>query len=796
MHYLEVVCCGARLGVAATAGVLIPAVVWRRAGGRPLAYAVLLCGIAVVAGQEALRLAAAVAPRGGLAVAFGPVVPALEAIGFGGILVGFLGLMDDLAHSLRRRERLADEARARAAEAHLHKAQLKAILDSATDYCILTCDVVGRITSYSTGGERVLGWRAEEVVGRASLEVFRAQGASVTVEELLRQVRRRGHLERKLPLRRKDGRVIAALVTLSPLAGSGDRPDGFVVVAKDITEMEAARETLRRERDFMRGIIETGGLFIVGINLADGRITLFNHGAEKISGWSRDEVVGRPFAEVFVEAPRRPRMERLLEAIRRGDRTSVGQHESVILTKGGRRRCISWAYSATSDEEGRRGYVVAFGQDVTARRRIQASLRRAKRELEVANRSLARLASTDYLTGLLNRRQADQLLHRELARARRAASPLTVVMMDLDRFKAINDTRGHEAGDRCLQHVGALLRERLRATDVVARYGGEEFLLVLPETGIEEAAVLVDQLRRRVMDQPAVHGDEPIRLTLSAGLAAFELHRPADAETLVRRADEAMYCAKNLGGNRVVIWDDIERDAVEPSLTATERARQLRQRVESLSRSNRQTFLENLYRLVDAVEARSPYNVGHSRHVAAYAEAIARELGLEPGEVEVVRRAARLQNLGKAAIPEEVIWKDAPLTKRDWALVCQHPAATVKILEHLSFLHREVNLIRHHHERPDGRGYPDGLMGEAIPLGSRIMAVAEALDAMTRPRPHRPALSLTDALDQLRGGALRQFDRRVVEATALAAAKAPDWPLAAALEPAPEPTAAQGAGAS
>jgi len=404
---------------------------------------------------------------------------------------------------------------------------------------------------------------------------------------------------------------------------------------------------------------------------------------------------------------------------------------------------------------------------------------KVKAELERANEELARLATTDYLTGLINRRQAVLLLEHEILRTRRSGKPVSVVLMDLDHFKIINDTHGHEAGDDVLRHVANTMRIRLRASDVIARYGGEEFLLVLPESNLEGAAKVAEGLRRCLYDTPAMYGDVTIRVSSSFGVAVLEPRDEQGCDALVRMADEAMYCAKNLGGNRVVTWNLVREGQMEPSLAASREVLGLEKRVEAIAQHTDEVVLEDIFRLVGSLDARSPYSRGQSWHVALYATAIAREMGLLPEVVEVVYRAAMLRDIGRNAISSEVLWKAGPLSKAEWAIVCQHPVVSIRVLSRLKFLQEEPVIIRHHHERLDGRGYPDGLSGEAIPLESRILAAAEALEAMTRARPHRPALTLADALQQLRGGAPQQFDPAVVAAAERAAAKAADWPLAA-----------------
>jgi len=184
-------------------------------------------------------------------------------------------------------------------------------------------------------------------------------------------------------------------------------------------------------------------------------------------------------------------------------------------------------------------------------RQLQDSLEKAKIDLERANAELEQLAATDALTGLLNRRQAHLLFDHILAAARRSSAPIGVILMDLDHFKTINDTYGHDAGDAALRHVAVLFQARLRASDIVARYGGEEFLFVLPETDAEGALCVAEDLRRRIHDQPLLWNGVPLCLSASFGVIVSEPHEDLDVKELCSFADEAMYEAKRLGGNRV-----------------------------------------------------------------------------------------------------------------------------------------------------------------------------------------------------------------------------------------------------
>lgn len=326
---------------------------------------------------------------------------------------------------------------------------------------------------------------------------------------------------------------------------------GFLSVVRDVRRGQNA---LRSERDFIRGIIETNEVLIMGLDLEHGRIIIFNKGAERITGYRRQEVLGRPYREVFLAPEDRPEAVRVREGMRSGRLREVGVHEHHVIIKSGERRLISWTYTVCHEESGRQAHVVGFGHDVTEQRQMQQRLEKAKADLERANQELDRLASTDYLTGLINRRLAETLLDREVVRMRRQRTALGVILMDLDGFKAVNDTHGHEAGDAALKHVARLLGRRLRATDVAARYGGDEFFLIFAQTGAAGAASLAEVVRDLIEKNPLVWQGTQVPLAASLGLAACEAGEFVVAEDLVRRADEAMYCAKRLGGNRVATW--------------------------------------------------------------------------------------------------------------------------------------------------------------------------------------------------------------------------------------------------
>ena len=399
-------------------------------------------------------------------------------------------------------------------------------------------------------------------------------------------------------------------------------------------------------------------------------------------------------------------------------------------------------------------------------RRLAAELLEANRRLEGANAQLAALATTDELTGLTNRRRLVEILKVEMERVRRHGTNLAVAMLDVDHFKAINDAFGHAFGDRALAEIALLLKAEGRATDTVARYGGEEFVVLMPDTRAEEAYRAAERIRRRIAGETISDAGQTVALTVSLGISAAEGDGLVTAETLVRQADEALYMAKQSGRNCTRSWTDVAADRENQTPDSSDQVEAIRQQVTSLSLQARDAFVNTMLGIVHAIEARDWYACGHSENVAFYAVGIAETLGLPPRKVEVVRCAAVVHDAGRIGVPASIFCKTGALTADERRIIQQHPLIGVRILDEMQFLQREIPIVRHHHEHWDGQGYPDGLSGRAIPLGARILAVADAFDAITSDRPYRPSRTVAEAVGIIREESGRQFDPAMVDALA------------------------------
>ncbi len=352
-----------------------------------------------------------------------------------------------------------------------------------------------------------------------------------------------------------------------------------------------------------------------------------------------------------------------------------------------------------------------------------------------------RLAATDPLTGVWNRRHIQERLGIEVARARRFGHELSVLVMDIDKLKLFNDTYGHPAGDKVIRTVAEAVLTSCREVDVVGRYGGDEFAVILPEAGAQGATMVAGRILAALKRESfaALDGTKvPIRVSI--GAASY----PSDsdeADRLFSLADAAMYRVKVAGGGQFASLM-VGPEGVPEELTAP---------------------FDVLLGLLIAVDTKDRYTFKHSQEVTERALALAQKVGLSEEEMRALEIAGKLHDIGKIGIPTNVLRKPGALTPEEWRMIREHPHLGYLILQQLPQMEVILDAVLHHHERWDGKGYPDEMEGEQIPKLARMLAIADAYSAMLTDRPYRKALSEEEALQEIQNCAGTQFDPELAE---------------------------------
>jgi diguanylate cyclase (GGDEF)-like protein len=385
-------------------------------------------------------------------------------------------------------------------------------------------------------------------------------------------------------------------------------------------------------------------------------------------------------------------------------------------------------------------------------------------------------ATRDPLTGLRNLRAFHQRLDLEVARSERESRPLSLLMLDIDYLKRVNDAFGHLAGDGVLRTIATILSEQVREVDFVARYGGEEFAILLTGAEIDRAQKIAERICTAISESEHSGIDAPI--TASIGVATY----PHDATTprdLVHQADQALYYSKYRGRNRITIYDHLHRKASEDEVQ-----RELVQAFTSVSlerhfshddprigaiRDRLSLFtsdsdiIDNLDDIIEslttAMHARDTYTRHHLEQAAALSDLFLGYLSVEDGERRTIRIACMLHDIGKLGVPQDILQKSEFLTREEYEIVRKHPEIGARILEPLRPFSSAVPCIRHHHERWDGKGYPEGLRGADIPFGARVVSLVDSFHAMVSKRPYQSRVKgLGYAREEIRRNAGTQFD--------------------------------------
>lgn len=336
-----------------------------------------------------------------------------------------------------------------------------------------------------------------------------------------------------------------------------------------------------------------------------------------------------------------------------------------------------------------------------------------------------------------------------------------MLMFDLDRFHELVEDPADDLADLALEWFGNCLRHALRQKDLIARVHTDRYVAALPGIRMAAAREFAHRCRHVMHAHPLQRGDERIEVGVSIAIVESTAGFIESVHQLLRRARLVLEHCKLTGGNRTLSADDLDELRPKPDELTPLNIERWKHWIRRQREDLRRTVVASTRSLVAAVEAKDPHTRAHSLTVSRYAEALARRMRIGELAMDTLRSAALLHDVGKIGVPDAILTKPSSLTADEFLVIKRHPQTALEILEHASHIVDERPLILHHHERHDGTGYPSGLGGDRIPIGARVLAVADAIDAMASPRAYKHAYGIDRIRHELRAGSGRQFDPAV-----------------------------------
>lgn len=383
--------------------------------------------------------------------------------------------------------------------------------------------------------------------------------------------------------------------------------------------------------------------------------------------------------------------------------------------------------------------------------------------------------NTDTLTLLYNHRGFQEILTNEISRAKLNKQQLSVMMLDINNITKINRELGHAKGDEVIKLVADKVRQNVREGDIAGRYGGDELAIILPNTSSEQAKYVAEYLTYSLS---CCFIDEIGPIKVSVGVATYP-DCTMDKEKLLILAEQAMYISKAKGykdGMSAIIsssdfnfWDNIALKSYAEVISKRHSQLGINFEEELIEKFNEDHDIsdsriwEVATSLAGAIDAKDPYTKGHSTSVSKFSEALARAINLPEKEIERITLGALLHDVGKIGIPESVLKKEGPLSDEEWVIMKQHPViGSEKVLQPNPNLRDLIPIVKYHHERIDGKGYPEGLSNGDIPLAAKIVAIADTYHALISDRPYRKGMNIEKAFEILEEGAGTQWDADLV----------------------------------
>ncbi|WP_069998494.1 PAS domain S-box protein [Cellulosilyticum sp. I15G10I2] len=570
-------------------------------------------------------------------------------------------------------------------------------------------DLVNDTIYLSPGFKKMFGYSDQELPN--SLEAWQRLIYAEDLENMLQCLNRHINSLGETPFynevrcKHKDGSTMWVISAGHIVESDENIPLRMAGCHINITERKELERSLEEERGLLKATMLSMGDGIISVDINE-KVKMMNPIAEKLTGWTQADAYGKSFEEVFniINEHTREKCENpVRKVLETGQNMEIVKH-TLLVSKDGTERPIEDSLAPIKNEEGNIKGVVLVFRDFTEKKEKQEAIKY--------------LSFHDQLTGLYNRRFFEEELIRLDAEKN---LPLTLVMLDVNGLKLINDAFGHLIGDKILQRAAAIMRRACRADDIISRIGGDEFVILLPKTTSKEAEWIMNAISIETPKEKI----ESINLSISYGWATKET--PDQKMTdIFKQAEDHMY----------------------------------RQKL-SESKSMRYKTIDII---ISTLHNKTLREKQQAERVSQFCEAIARALNLSEEEIRELRTAGLMHDIGKIAIDISILDKPRLLNAAERSEIERHSEIGYQILRSINEFTRLAEFVLAHHERWDGRGYPRGLKGEEIPIGARIIAIADAYDAMTSERPYREQLSQEEAIEELRKNAGSQFDPEIVKA--------------------------------
>jgi len=533
--------------------------------------------------------------------------------------------------------------------------------------------------------------------------------------------------------------------------------------ANALEQRNKAQQDLVWQKEYYEDLFNEANVWVEVID-KEGRTLLWNKKAEEITGYKREDVIGN-LSKWELEYPDHKERSRVLHLVKRlmSSGITIKDLETEIVTFKKTKRIMLWSSTIIHDSYGKTIGCMLVGNDVTERRTAEREKESLNKEITRSNKRLNQLALKDFETGLHNHHYLTEAIEPEFYRAKRYIHPLSVVMIDIDYFRSINDLYGHEFGDMVLKQFAIQLKKMVRRYDVVVRFGGEEFVVL--SSGADRTKAVA--LAHRLMEALSIYnfGDDKraVKLRMSLSVASYPDDPIESGMDLIYLAEKILDKAKEEGGNKVYSSGDLGNGKGVATSGEPADIEYLRKKISSLTKRGRQSLMESIFAFAKTIEMRDHYTGEHADSTVHYSTKIARALKLNQEEIDHVRQAAILHDLGKVGISDKILLKRSKLTKKEYEEIKKHPQIAADIIRPIKFMKHIIPLILYHHEKWDGTGYPMGIKGNSIPIGARIISIADVYQALTSDRPYRKAFTKEEAMKILKDNVGVQFDPDIVK---------------------------------